>query len=1469
MAPVPRDVERGQAASHHDHIMVNRKHGEQGTGEVLDANVETVLGSTRKHQSLSTSFGDERDSSSDNPCNISETKRWYRKLNPLRWRKVPPLPNQRQASREERAGFLSAITFHWISPLMTTGYLRNLEHQDIWLVKSDRQLELLSDRLQTNFLKLHEQGSRHPLLWALYRTLKKDFFIGACCQLVAALLQVFTPYTTRYLISFATEAWVSKQLRTPEPHIGRGVGLVIGICLMQLTQSLTMNQFFYRGMIAGGQARAALIDAIFIKSTKISSRALAGGKALPEETVERSNEENGNDAGQLKEARDRLQRRRGNKDPKLPQDVAAGIYGDGTGYSNGRIITLMSIDADRIDRGFGLFHMAWTSPLIILVTLIMLLVNIGYSCLAGYGLLFICVPLLTYAVKSLFRRRMLINKVTDQRVSLTQEILHAIRFVKYFSWESSFLQRLKHIRAEEIRKVQVVQSIRNALMCMAMALPPFASMLSFITYALSKHDMNPAFIFSSLAMFNSLRAPLNILPLTITQLTDAFAALTRIQAFLLAEEQEEAILHDSSLGDIMEVSDATFTWERTPTDEETKGNQKTDGSRNERSSAKSTVQKSGGGVVSLELEPPPFKIEHLNLCLKRNELVAVIGSVGCGKTSLLSALAGEMRLVSGSAHMNASRAYCPQYAWIQNATVRDNILFGKPFVREKYDRVIEACALKPDLEMFTAGDRTEIGERGITLSGGQKQRLNIARAIYFGADLVLLDDPLSAVDAHVGRHIMDNAICGLLKNSCRLLATHQLHVLSRCDRIILMDRGNIERIGTFSELLEDSDTFRRLMSSTSQETSGQEESKTNNIEKDSGNDDNEPASKDDGEKSQRVGATTSLMQEEDRGTGTVSWRIWVAYISAFGRFAFLVNLPVILVSLIASNGANIITGLWLSWWTSDKFGLRQGVYMGSYAGLGCAQVLIAFAYATAISLSATNASRKMFSCAMTRIFRAPMSFFDTTPLGRITNRFSKDIHVMDNELTDTMRIASLTVAMILSIVILVIVIFHWFALALVPLMIMFTFAAAFYRTSALELKRHESVLRSNVFAQFAETLTGIPSIKAYGMQESFRRQLRKALDDMDSAYFLTFANQRWLSVRIDAVGNLMVFVVGILVVTSRFNVSPSTSGLVLSYILSIVSMLQFAVREVAEMENNMNATERVHAYATTIQEEAPLHTINVDSKWPQTGKIQFYNVQMRYRPELPLVLKGLTMDIAGGEKIGFVGRTGAGKSSIMQALSRLSELSGGRIIIDDIDISKIGLHDLRSRLAIIPQDPALFRGTIRTNLDPFEEHTDLELWQALRKAGLVDEQRTQSALQEDTPQPTGSLQRLHLDSPVEEDGLNYSLGQRQLIALARALVRDSRIIICDEATSSVDFETDRRIQRTMAQGFKGKTLLCIAHRLRTIIHYDRICVVDQGEIAEMDRPLALWSQESSIFRGMCDRSGITRDDFDANDEDTA
>lgn len=453
---------------------------------------------------------------------------------------------------------------------------------------------------------------------------------------------------------------------------------------------------------------------------------------------------------------------------------------------------------------------------------------------------------------------------------------------------------------------------------------------------------------------------------------------------------------------------------------------------------------------------------------------------------------------------------------------------------------------------------------------------------------------------------------------------------------------------------------------------------------------------------------------------------------------------------------------------------------------------------------------------------------------------------MDNQLTDAIRMYLMTLAITSSVFILIIVYFSYFAIALFPLAVLFIFSAAYYRASAREVKRHESVLRSHVYAKFGESLSGTASIRAYGLESRFSDTINKAIDEMNGAYFITFSNQRWLSVRLDVIGNLLVFTTAILVVTSRFTIHPSISGVVLSYILQIVMILQWMIRQLAEVENSMNATERIHYYGTELPEEAALRTdAQVPPTWPEHGAIEFRNVSMRYRPGLPLVLKDLSLAIPGGSRVGIVGRTGAGKSSITVSLFRLTELASGSILIDGVDIARIGLATLRSKLSIIPQDPTLFKGTVRTNLDPFQQHSDAALLSALHESYLDS--------------------AITLDTAVEEDGYNFSLGQRQQIALARALVRGSRVVVADEATSSVDVETDKVIQRSMKEGFRGRTLVCIAHRLRTVVGYDLVVVMDGGEVVEMGEPGELWRRRGTWF-GMCERSGISEKDFEKRRE---
>ena len=557
---------------------------------------------------------------------------------------------------------------------------------------------------------------------------------------------------------------------SPLPPVSHGIGIVVGIWALQSASSLAGNHFLYKGMIVGGQVRAVLMTIIFDKAMRISGRARAGGRPIlemPPPEIEPGSEEE-------KKWYENLLRKTRKKQQPVEAD-APGILGDGRGWSNGRIINLMSVDAYRIDQASGFFHMLWTAPIQLVLSIILLIVNLSYSAVAGMALLFFAMPILARAIRSLLTRRIGINKITDQRVSLTQEVLQAVRFVKYFGWETPFLNRIFAIRKREIFSIQKLLATRNAINAVSMSMPIYASMVAFIVYSVTKHPLNPAPVFSSLSLFNGLRMPLNFLPLVLGQVVDAISSVRRIEEFLLAEEQRDDFEWDYGGKSAIAIDHADFTWERTPNrgdaDQLPVGfggrgppgsgppGTKKDKDKKAKKGTEVVLAKPGG----IADEPTPFQLKDIHFSVGRDELIGVIGTVGSGKSSLLAALAGDMRKTGGSGTLGATRAFCPQYAWIQNATVKENIVFGRDFNAPWYNKVVDACALRPDLEMLPAGDATEIGERGITISGGQKQRLNIARAIYFDADIILLDDPLSAVDAHVGRHIMDNAICGLLK----------------------------------------------------------------------------------------------------------------------------------------------------------------------------------------------------------------------------------------------------------------------------------------------------------------------------------------------------------------------------------------------------------------------------------------------------------------------------------------------------------------------------------------------------------------------------------------------------------------------------------------------------------------------------------------------------------------------------------
>ncbi|KAG8987811.1 hypothetical protein FRB90_003131 [Tulasnella sp. 427] len=721
--------------------------------------------------------------------------------------------------------------------------------------------------------------------------------------------------------------------------------------------------------------------------------------------------------------------------------------------------------------------------------------------------------------------------------------------------------------------------------------------------------------------------------------------------------------------------------------------------------------------------------------------------------------------------------------------------------------------------MLPDGDLTEIGEKGINLSGGQKQRVNIARALYHDADIVILDDPLSAVDAHVGEALFNNAIIGSLKNRGKtvILVTHALHFLHHVDYIYNIVDGVIVEQGTYDELSNNGQAFSRLL----QEFSGKQQKQDEEIEDDKV----ETVKRDQKQVLNEVRQKLDLKNlGKAAGTGKVEGRLLKAEKRSTGSI--------------------------------DKKG-EQSFILECQTRRGVMMAILSF-----------YACRNLHKEATDKVFHAPMSFFDTTPLGRILGVFGKDIDTIDNVLPDALRMFIISIANALGAVIIITYLLYYFIVVVAVIMLGYWYFAAYYGVSARELKRLDGSLRSLLYSHFAESLSGLSTIRAYGKVDHFLRDNEYYNDLEDRALFLTVTNQRWLAIRLDFMGGILIFVVALMAAADVGNVNPAQIGLVLVYCVSLTQMFGMVTRQSAEVENNMNAVERaVHYTREDLIEQEPPHIIETSRpppEWPTQGALEFRDVVMKYRPNLPPVLKRITMDIKGGEKIGVVGRTGAGKSSLMIALYRIVELSGGSISLDGIDISTIGLRDLRSKISIIPQDPLLFSGTVRSNLDPFSRYTDAVLYDALRRAHLVAPSPSPNDSVEGAglaERPTPAL-KFSLDMQVEAEGANLSVGERSLLSLARALVRDEiKVVIMDEATASVDVETDSAIQETISKEFGGKTLLCIAHRLRTIIRYDRVIVLDNGRIAELDTPHKLYLRERGIFRGLCEQSKITEQDF--------
>lgn len=1407
-------------------------------------------------------------------------------------RKVPPVPreDERKPYPWKTTNLINRGIFYWLWPILIKGYKRTLKPQDLWYLPENLTVEDMHKRYRENLHKILSKKrakhlQKHPdlekfewPLWAvplaLFYTFKWQYSMSCLFLALSFVCQACSPLITKKLIDFVEYSYYGL-----ETTYNKGIGYTLGAVVLIFINGLLVNHFFHNAMVAGAAAKLILTKDVLLKSFHL----LAKEKHK---------------------------------------------------FSVGRVTSLMTTDLLRIDLAIGFQPLVLCFPIPVVIAVALLLHNIGVTSLTGIGLFIVSLVVCVLLTSKLFFTRETVVKYTDERISLMREVLNNLKIIKFYAWELAYKANITKVREREMRYLFTIKVLRNFITAYAVTLPTLTSMISFVTMWSTNNMKAPGEVFSSLSLFSILAQAIMLLPIALATGADAMIGFKRLKDFLGSSEYDDQLDKKLARGQLyiggeelladfeftndqtmfttsdtnrekytpsvaVEVSHADFVWEQFHDDDDDKDSLWEDtasmkaAEQAERSrSAAYTPRISYESTSSANHKAFPGLLD-VNLTVNAGEFVVITGVIGSGKSSLLNALAGFMKMTNpgvGRMVVNSELLLCGQ-PWIQNATVRQNILFGKPMDRPRYDTIMRACCLIDDMNELPYGDQTEIGERGITLSGGQKARINLARAVYNGAECLLFDDVLSAVDSRVGKHITTYLFQGLLRNHTRILATHQLSLVQSADKVVFLKGDGSIDVGTVAELIERNAGFRKLIEFSHEVTKQKEEDeikassvnysnediRSNNVcllptsgvtsPNDNGHDEEMKIIRQQSvlpENSASGDVIGNTIEQEDVAVNSISWEVYKNYINLGSGIFGLSAAPVFLLLVALATFCQLFTNTWLSFWMERKFSsLLDTFYVTFYVIFAILTVFFTGIQFTMLAYMNNRSAETLNLRAVDKVLHAPMSFMDTNPLGRVLNRFTKDTDSLDNEIGEQLRLFIFPLATIIGIIILCICYLPWFAIAVPFLGGAFLILSDIYSGSSREIKRLEAVQRSVVYNNFNETLTGMNTIKAYKAENNFVEKNDYLLNRMNEAYFLSIATQRWLCVHLDIIASFFALIICMLCITNQFNISASSTGLLLNYVIQIVGLLSLTVRAMTQVETEMNSVERLHSYAFDLPQELPYE--KSDSKpppeWPMAGYIQFNKVSMRYRPNLPLVLKNLDFGVYPGEKVGICGRTGAGKSSIMTGLYRLSEVETGSITIDGLDISQMGLRDLRSKLLIIPQDPVLFQGTIRKNLDPFKQYSDDILWDSLRRSGLIAEDVLERVKHTKlTDNNYGQLHKYHLDQSVEDEGSNFSLGEKQLIALARSLVRNSKILILDEATSSVDYETDAKIQDTIIREFNQCTILCIAHRLKTILSYDRILVMDQGRIVEKGTPWTLFRQ-NGVFKQMCDKAHITAQDF--------